>query len=67
MTGVIVRIALRYVAGALVSYGVLAPDDAAVITGDPELEQALVVAAGAVIGFATEVAYRLARKLGWAT
>lgn len=67
MTGVFVRIGLRYVAGALVSYGVLAPGDAAVITGDPELEQALVIAAGSAIAFATEVAYRLAKKLGWST
>lgn len=55
------RIMGRYIAGALVTYGLIAPD--AVGALEPEL----IALAGAVIGAAVEVAYTLARRKGWTT
>ena len=60
---VLSRIALRYFAGALVAYGLIAPEDAQVITMDPDV--ALLV--GAALGAIVEGAYALARRKGWAT
>lgn len=65
MTAVIVRIALRYLAGALVAKGLLAPEDGVGLTADPEIAQAIQIAIGAGIGAATEFASYLARRWGW--
>ena len=63
MTPVIVRILARYLAGALVSYGVIPHEVGADLAVDPDVALA--------IGFAltafTEGAYALAKRLGWAT
>lgn len=63
MIGPIARIILRYVAGALVAYGVISEDIGAQIAADPDL--LLVVGAG--LGLAVEVAYMIARRVGAAT
>jgi len=65
MTSVLVRIALRYAAGALVAKGLLSPDDGSMLAVDAELAQAIEVGVGLAIGAGTEWAYYLARKLGW--
>lgn len=63
MTPVIVRILARYLAGALVSYGVIPHEVGADLAVDPDV--ALVL--GAIIGAATEAGYAFARKRGWTT
>jgi preprotein translocase subunit Sec61beta len=60
---VLSRIFLRYLAGALVAFGMIGPEDAQIITMDPDL--ALVV--GAVLGVVVEGAYTWARRHGGAT
>lgn len=55
------RIAARYIAGALVTYGLVTPADAALL--QPEI----VIAVGAMIGAAVEAAYALAVRKGWTT
>ena len=63
MTAVLARIALRYLAAALVTAGYLESDLGQQIGADPDL----LILAGAAIGLAVEMAYAAARKLGWAT
>jgi hypothetical protein len=60
---VIARIALRYIAGALVAFGVIAPEDAVLIHTDPEI----VLAVGLAIGALVEGVYAIAKRKGWAT
>lgn len=60
---VFARIVLRYLAGMLVAYGLIAPEHAELISMDPDL--ALIV--GAAIGALVEGAYALAKRKGWAT
>ncbi|MER9079970.1 hypothetical protein [Mesorhizobium sp. M0895] len=67
MTGVIIRILLRYAAGALVAKGLLAPEDGASLAIDPDVTQLLQVGAGFAISAATEGWYWIARKFGWST
>lgn len=63
--GVIARIILRYIAGALIAKGFLDPDLGNTIAVDPEIEMGLQVGLGLVIGAVTEFAYGLARRFGW--
>ena len=63
--GVFIRIAVRYAAGALVMKGIVSPDLGNMISGDPEVAQALQVGAGVAAGVVTEVLYYAARKFGW--
>ena len=63
----IVRNILRYLAGALVARGLLGADTGAALATDPALLEAVTVAAGLVLGTATEIAYAIARHLGWRT
>lgn len=63
MIGPISRIALRYIAAALVTYGLVPHDVGSQIAVDPDL----ISLAGAVIGFATEALYAIAKRKGWAT
>lgn len=67
MSGPIARILLRYIAGALVAKGILDPDSAALLNTDPDLIELVTAAVGVLMGLATEYAYRLAKRLGWAT
>lgn len=65
MTGLIIRIALRYAAGVLVTRGLLGSDDAATFVADPDLQAQLEVGAGMAIGAVTEGWHYLARRFGW--
>ena len=60
---VLARILLRYLAGALVAFGLIAPEDAQIIHTDPEI----VMAVGLALGALVEGAYALAKRKGWAT
>ena len=55
------RIVGRYIAGALVTYGMITPDAVGAI--EPEI----IAVAGAVLGAIVEGAYALAVRKGWAT
>ena len=59
MIAPLARIVGRYIAGALVTYGVLAPEDAAML--HPEF----VAIAGAALGALVEGVYALAKRKGW--
>jgi tetrahydromethanopterin S-methyltransferase subunit E len=67
MTGVIVRIALRYLSGVLVAYGLMGNAEVGVILNDPELEREIAVAVGALFAAIVEGAYAVAKRLGWST
>lgn len=60
MIGPVTRILLRYLSGFLIAKGWLGPEYD--LSADPDV----VMAVGLAIGAATEAAYVLARKLGWA-
>ena len=57
------RIFLRYIAAALVSYGILPIDVGAQVAVDPDL----IAMTGAALGAAVEGVYALAKRRGWAT
>ena len=59
MTGALARIVLRYLSGALVSYGVLSQGT------DLSLDPDLVLALGVTLGAVAEAAYAIAKKRGW--
>lgn len=61
MTFVIIRIALRYGAAALVARGLLSPDDGATLATDPDVQMLVGLAMGAV----AEGWHFLAQKFGW--
>lgn len=61
MTAVIARIALRYLAGALVTAGYIDPAMGQELGMDPDI----LMLVGTGIAFATEAAYFAARKFGW--
>lgn len=63
MTAVIARIALRYLAAALVTAGYLDADLGQQIGADPDL----IMLVGLALGAAVEMAYAAAKRLGWAT
>lgn len=66
MTAVLIRIGLRWLAGALVTYGWLAPDDVGIIA-DPELVSYLSMGVGMALGAVAEGWYYVARRFGWST
>lgn len=61
MMAPLARIIARYLAGALVAYGLIAPQDAAALHPD------LVAFVGAALGALVEGVYAVARRKGWAT
>lgn len=63
MTGPIARIILRYLAAALVTYGLIPREIGAEIARDPDL----ILVIGSLIGVATEASYVLAKRRGWTT
>jgi len=63
MTAVLARIALRYLAAALVTAGYLDSDLGQQIGADPDI----LILVGGAIGLAVEMAYAAAKRLGWAT
>ncbi|EJZ17408.1 hypothetical protein NE852_12820 [Rhizobium sp. Pop5] len=66
MMSVVVRIALRYLAAALVAKGVFSPDVGNLLSNDPDISMIVEIAAGAVIGLSAEAWYYLASRFGWA-
>jgi hypothetical protein len=58
-----IRIILRYGAGALAAKGYLTSDGASFLATDPDV----LMAAGAIIGVATEAWYAIAKRFGWAS
>lgn len=65
MSTVVIRIALRYVAAALVSHGLLSADMTD-FSYDPDIAEAIQVGIGAVVAAAAEGWYYLAHRFGWA-
>jgi len=61
MIGPLSRIIARYASGLMVSYGLMSQGDAATLMPD------LVLIAGALLGFITEVAYAYAKRKGLVT
>lgn len=59
----IARIALRYLVGAAVMYGLIGAETGEYLAVDPDLT--LVIAS--IIGAAVEFVYAYAKKRGWAT
>jgi hypothetical protein len=67
MNPAIARIILRYISGALVAYGLLAPDDASALAFDHQLVADVAIGVGAVLTFAVEGFYWFAKRAGWRT
>lgn len=67
MLGPIIRILLRYLAGVLVTRGLLSPDDGSIFASDPDLAMLIETGLGLGIGVGTEMYYWLAKRLGWRT
>ena len=61
------RILIRYLCGFSISAGLLLPEDAAAIIGDPEIVSGVALAIGTIAAAATETAYAFAKRLGWKT
>lgn len=64
---VFVRIFLRYLAGALVVKGILDADLGNELATDPDVIAFVQMAVGAVVAFATERWYAIAKRMGWNT
>lgn len=67
MTAVILRIVLRYVAGALVAKGLFDPAFGDFLVSDPDIAAAIQVGGGVVLGAIVEGAYALAKRWRWTT
>jgi hypothetical protein len=65
MTAVLVRITLRYAAGALAAHGLLSHDMAHAVASDPDIATAVELGAAGALGLASEGWYFLAHKFGW--
>ena len=65
MIALIVRIALRYVAGMLVARGLLGAADASTFSADPDIQMALETGLGLAVAAGAEWWHLLARRLGW--
>lgn len=72
--GPIIRIALRYIAGALVAYGIVPADLASEVASDPDVISLLmdganwtVILLGTGLAGLIEWVYAFAKKHGWAT
>ena len=63
MKGPIARIAARYLAAALVTYGAVTPDVGDSIATDPDV----IALVGAALGIAVEGVYAFAKRRGWTT
>lgn len=63
ITALAARIILRYLAGALVAWGLVAPEEAHILAMDTDL--ALLIGAG--LTALVEGGYALAKRKGWAT
>ena len=66
MTSVLIRIALRYLAAALMARGVFSPEIGGLLSSDPDISMMVEIAAGAIIGLSVETWYYFANRFGWA-
>ncbi|UDL89518.1 hypothetical protein LGH82_31450 [Mesorhizobium sp. PAMC28654] len=66
MAAVIVRIALRYLAGILVARGLLSADEGGTFSADPDIQMLVETGAGVALGAISECWYWLAHRFGWA-
>jgi hypothetical protein len=64
MIPVITRIALRYLAAMLVTRGLLGADDAAMLSGDPDLQMLIETGIGFAIMAGTEGWHWLSARFG---
>lgn len=62
MIGPILRIILRYGVGGIIGY-----DVGSQLAADPDVIAVTTAAAAMIVGAATEAAYWLAKRWGWAT
>lgn len=65
MIPVFTRIAMRYVAMALVARGLLGADDASILSTDPDIAMLIEVGIGSAIAVGAETWHWLARKFNW--
>lgn len=63
---VLIRLALRYIAGALVMKGIIGDGDA-ILFEEPELINVIEIGIGLAASAVAEGAYYLAKKYGWNT
>lgn len=67
ISGALVRIAMRYIAGGLVAKGIFGTSSALVLFSDPEVEQLATILVGLALTAISEAWYALAKKYGWPT
>lgn len=67
LTPVIVRLIMRYLSGALVAWGFVAPDRGPEVIADADLQTLLTVVIGALLAIAAELWYKRARETGGPT
>lgn len=60
--GPLIRICIRYGVGGIIGFQV-----GSQLAADPDVVAVATAAAAALVGFATEAAYGLAKRWGWAT
>ncbi len=63
MVAIVSRIVARYLAGALVAYGLIPHDLGQELAMDPDVA----IAIGAALTIVTEALYAFAKRKGWAT
>lgn len=63
--GAIIRIALRYGAGILVTRGFLGESDGNMLASDPEVAALIETGIGVALGAASEAWYWLAKRFRW--
>lgn len=67
MTALLIRLALRYGAGALIAKGFLAPDAGVELANDVDLQAAIEIGIGLAMAGASELWMVVARRCGWMT
>lgn len=65
MTGIVIRICLRYLAAFLVARGALSPEHGAMISGDADIVAGIELIVGAGMALAVEGWLYLERRYGW--
>lgn len=66
MTAVIIRIVLRYGAGALIAHGLLDAESGNFLADDPDVVMLIETGVGVALAGLSEGWYWLAHKWGWA-
>jgi len=63
----IIRLAMRYGSGALITYGFATESTASWLAADPDIQNLLQVVGGLLLGAASEWWMALAHRFGWVT